>query len=123
MFSNVFLAMTAGDMEDHPVQKAAYMACHFSPYSKGLSNLPRFLPEDSILLLDDSMPLQGHDEEVVVGQLQELVNKFPIQAVLLDFQREWSAETDKIVLAILQNAACPTAVPPCYAKSRRTSGF
>ncbi len=118
MFSNVFLAMTAREMGEHPVQKTAYMACHFSPYSKGLSNLPRFLPEGSILLLDDSMPLQGHDSETVVGQLQKLVDHYPIRGLLLDFQREWTEESDHMVSAILQNITCPTAVPPCYTKGR-----
>lgn len=118
MFSNVYLAMTAGEMGEHPVQKVAYMACHFSPYSKGLSNLPQFLPEGSILLLDDSMPLQGHDEEVVVGQLQKLVDNYSICGLLLDFQRKWTKESDHIVSAILQNTTCSTAVPPCYAKGR-----
>ena len=41
-----FLAMTAAEFrkkEDLP-DKIAWMACHFSPYGLGLSNLPQRLP-------------------------------------------------------------------------------
>lgn len=114
MFSGVFLAVTAKEMETALPKRTAYMACHFSAGGAGLSNMPRFLPADSILLLDDSMPVQGHDPETVVQQLKELTTQFAVRAVLLDFQRPPTAESKEMVSAILEN--CNAAATPAYAK-------
>lgn len=115
MFSKVFLAMTAREMEEFLPERLAYMACHFSSYSSGLSNLPVQMPENSILLLDDSMPVQGHDPAQVIGQLNELIEKFSVNALLLDFQREKDPETQRMAAAIIGNISCPTAVTLPYA--------
>ena len=47
-----YLAMTAAEMIGSTFlpQKAAWMACHFSPYSTGLCNLPSALPPGSLLI-------------------------------------------------------------------------
>lgn len=116
MFSRVFLAVTARELETVRPKRTAYMACHFSPGGSGLSNLPDALPEGSILLLDDSMPVQGHDSGTVVNQLNELITKFYIRAVLLDFQRPPTQESRKMVSAILQNCSSTVAVTPAYGK-------
>lgn len=114
MFSRVFLAVSGRESE-FP-KRTAYMACHFSPGGSGLSNIPRFLPEGSILLLDDSMPVQGHDPSIVVQQLKDIVDRFSVWAVLLDFQRPPTEESSKMVAAILENTSCIVAVTPAYAK-------
>lgn len=118
MFSRVFLAVSGRDSE-FPT-RTAYMACHFSPGGSGLSNMPRFLPEGSILLLDDSMQVAGHDPGVVVQQLKEVVDRFSVWAVLLDFQRPPTEESSKMVAAILENASCIAAVTPAYAREDST---
>ena len=110
MFSDVFLAMTGNEMQQLRPAKAAYMACHFSPYGKGLSNLPTQLPENSLLLLDDSTPIAGHSPNMVTEQLNELVARFSPKAVLLDFQRQYSEDAHKMIVAIVQNSSCPVAV-------------
>ena len=115
MFSQVFLAVTHREMETFCPKRTAYMACHFSPGGKGLSNLPRHLPAGSILLLDDSMPVQGHSKEAVVQQLQELACAFDLQAILLDFQRPQTEQASQMATAILQGLPCCVAVPPMYA--------
>ena len=53
-----FLAMTAAEMQNSSQlpPKIAWMACHFSPYGLGLSNLPKELPSDSLLMVDDITP-------------------------------------------------------------------
>ena len=116
MFSRVFLAVTGREPETVRPKRTAYMACHFSAGGAGLSNMPRSLPEDSLLLLDDSMPVQGHNPETVVKQLNELVNKFSVRAVLLDFQRPPTEEAQKMVSAIAQGCSCTAAVTPAYVK-------
>lgn len=116
MFSQVFLAVTAGELESVCPKRTAYMACHFSPGGVGLSNIPPKLPPNSILLLDDSMPVQGHDPKTVVQQLNELAAKFSIRAVLLDFQRPPTKQLWEMVSVILRNCSCKIAVTPAYAK-------
>ena len=116
MFSQVFLAVTAKELETIRPKRTAYMACHFSPGGSGLSNMPQSLPKGSILLLDDSMPVQGHDPNAVAAQLNELVDRFSLQAVLLDFQRPPTQELQEMVSAILENCRCKAAVTPAYAK-------
>ena len=116
MFSQVFLAVTAMQLETVCPKRIAYMACHFSAGGAGLSNIPRSLPKDSILLLDDSMPVQGHDPKAVAAQLNELVDRFSLQAVLLDFQRPPTQASQEMVSAILHNCRCKAAVTPAYAK-------
>ncbi len=116
MFSKVFLAQTRREMTDELPDKLAYMALHFSPYSKGLSNLPQELPPNSILLLDDSMPPENHNPQTVTKQLTELVSEFSPAAVLLDFQRPKNAESEAMAIAILQALPCPVGITGIYAK-------
>ncbi len=116
MFSQVFLAVTARELEAVRPKRTAYMACHFSAGGSGLSNMPHTLPEGSILLLDDSTPVQGHDPETVVKQLNELASTLSLRAVLLDFQRPPAAESQKMAAYILENCKCTAAVTSAYAK-------
>jgi len=118
MFSQVFLAVTAREMEAILPARTAYMACHFSAGGKGLSNMPRTIPKGCILLLDDSMPVQGHDPELVTGQLNDLAKAFSLKAILLDFQRDCTKEADRMISTIVKDCACTTAVTPAYAKGR-----
>ena len=115
MESTVFLAVTAREMEEFRPKQLAYMACRFSPYSAGLSNIPGYLPEGSILLLDDSMPVQGHDPKLVIQQLQELANRFSPTAVLLDFQHPATDDGMEMAAAIVRSLSCPVAVTEQYA--------
>ncbi len=115
MESKVFLAMTEREMEEFLPEKLAYMSCRFSPYGSGLTNLPSDLPPNSILLLEDSMPIQGHDPKVTATQLGELVHRFSLSAVLLDFQAPMTSEGKEMTAAILQALPCPVAVTGQYA--------
>ena len=117
MFSKVFLAITAKEMETVLPQRTAYMACHFSPGGAGLSNLPSALPKGSIVLLDDSMPVQGHDPDIVTKQLTELAAAFSVRAILLDFQRPPTEESQMMVSAILENRICQVATTAAYARA------
>ena len=116
MFSNVYLAATQREIEEFLPKKAAYLSCHFSSSGKGLSNLPQRLPEGSLLLVDDSMPVYGHESASVAKQLCDLVARFSLKAILLDFQREWSAEAQEMAQVILGAVPCPVAVTEGYAR-------
>lgn len=113
----LYLALTAAELEGCAAlpDPLAWMACHFSSYGLGLSNLPRELPEGSLLILNDRIPVQGHDPQTVTGQLAELAEKVRACGVLLDFQRPDDPRTEAIVRAVTGAFPCPTAVSQCYA--------
>lgn len=116
-----FLAMTAGEMGEGGSMPAhpAWMACHFSPYGRGLSNLPEALPPGSLLMVDDRNPIQGHDPGQVAAQLAECVKKHQCAGVLLDFQRPGSGEAEALVTWLEETLPCPLGVSSLYGKGRR----
>ncbi len=107
-----YLAMTAAEMQKtHPLpEKVAYMACHFSPYTLGLSNLPSSLPPGSLLMLNDRTPICGHDPDAVMGQLEDAVKYFSCTGVVLDFQRPGAEAMVHAASAL----PCPVCVTPSY---------
>lgn len=113
-----YLAMTAAEIASAPALpgKLGYMACHFSPYSTGLSNLPRQLPPGSMLLLTDRTPIHSHDPELAARQLGEAVERLRCGRVLLDLQRPGVTETAELVRVLLERLPCPTAVSLPYAE-------
>ncbi len=112
----VYLAMTPGEMTQNRLPAhCAWMACHFSPYGLGLSNLPRILPEGSLLILNDRTPVNGHDPQRIARQLAEVVEAFSISGVLLDFQRPGDPQTAAIAREAADALLCPVAVSEKYA--------
>ncbi len=112
------LAMTAAEIygtAQLPAQ-LAYMACHFSAYGTGLSNVPTQLPKDSLLILNDRMPICGHDHALIVQQLQQLVQTLQCCGVLLDFQRPDYPELAPLAAIIADTLPCPVAVSSLYAR-------
>ena len=117
MAIDCYLAMTAAEIASTPSlpRKIGYMACHFSPYSTGLSNLPQQLPPDSILLVTDRIPICGHDPELIARQLSDSVKLHRCRSVLLDFQRGGCEETARLVRHLAARLPCPAAVSQPYA--------
>ena len=113
----LYLALTAAEFSsDLPVSfPCAYMACHFSPYTEGISNIPETLPEGSILILNDRMPCQGHSADLAVHQLNEAVSRLKSKSVLLDFQRPPEPESLAIAERIIASLSCPVAATEWYA--------
>lgn len=114
----LYLAMTAAEMRgnDRIPPQFAYMACHFSSYGTALSNCPEFLPEGSLLILNDRTPVLGHDPALIAAQLSEAVGEWEADGVLLDFQRPDSSLTTKITESILAKLPCPVCVSEQYAR-------
>lgn len=112
----IYLAMTQAEFNACPQfpRHCGWMACHFSSYGPGLTNLPRQLPDQSLLIVNDRTPPQGHDPEYIAMQLQNVTRELPVMGVLLDFQRPYNEETDAIAKAIAMALPCPVAVPPEY---------
>lgn len=113
-----FLAMTLGEISSCAAlpEKIAWMACHFSPYGLGLSNLPRSLPPNSLLILDDITPIRGHDPHIILQQLTQYLHTCPCEGVLLDFQRADAEETENLVQVLTEGLPCPVGVSHYYAK-------
>lgn len=112
-----FLAMTAAEMQNQSVlpPKIAWMACHFSPYGLGLSNLPKTLPPGSLLMVDDITTPRGHDPVLIAEQLTFCAKNLQCIGILLDFQRQNSPETEAMAKYLTEVLPCPTALSECYA--------
>ena len=113
----LYLAMTASELSaaDSLPERIGWMACHFSAYGSGLSNFPASLPPDSLLIVNDRIPIFGHDPAVICKQIQKLLTQFDLKRILLDFQRPGEAETETLVAHLTQQLPCITAVSEGYA--------
>ena len=114
----LYLALTAAEILSNPPVPSlcAYMACHFSPYTEGLSNIPESLPPGSILILNDRLPCQGHSADLVAGQLADAAAQLNCESILLDFQRPAEPESQSMVRKITSTLSCPVAVTEGFAK-------
>lgn len=110
----LYLAMTAAEFavcSSFP-QHLAWMACHFSSYGTGLSNLPPKLPEGSMVILNDRTPICGHHPDEILCQLTTLRPN----SLLLDFQQPGVDETMTLTQTLVKELSCPVAVSHIYAK-------
>ena len=112
-----YIAQTATEMAGNPVSEhPAYLACHFSPGGKGLSNLPTALPQGAMLILDDSTPMDGHDPELIRNQLSDLIQQYRCGALLLDFQRPDVPGQQALAQLLGDALPCPVGVSEIYAQ-------
>ena len=114
----LYLALTAAEFQfcSRLPERAAWMACHYSSYGSGLSNLPRSLPAEAMLILNDRTPAQGHDPDMILHQLQELEASIHYKYILLDFQRPDSPENAAVAKALTAASCCPVGVSELYAR-------
>lgn len=114
----LYLAMTGMEARYASVmpQKMAWLSCLFSPYSTGVSNLPKQLPPDSLLILSDRTPICGHDPELIRSQLEEVITKLSCCGLLLDFQMPDNKELEALAKSLL-DLPCPVALSEVYAKA------
>lgn len=113
----MYLAMTAAEVSacKKLPEYFAYMACHFSSYGSGLSNLPAQLPPGSLIMVNDRIPFHHHDTNKIQQQLLELAFRLQPAGIVLDFQRDEPALlplADSIISAL----PCPVAISDRYAK-------
>lgn len=113
-----YLAMTAAEFQgvDTLPPYPGWMACHFSCYGLGLSNLPRTLPEGAMVIVNDRTPVDQHNPEVILQQLLALADTFHPGYFLLDFQRPGQAQTAKITRELADQLPCPVGVSQLYAE-------
>lgn len=112
-----YLAMTGAEMAGNSVfpDHAAWMACHFSPGGKGLSNLPKELPAGSLLILDDSTPIQDHDPGRIAAELESCMERLQCVGLLLDFQRPGEELTRTMTEYLCRVLPFPVVLSDAYA--------
>ena len=120
-----YLALTAAEFANTaPLpEKIAWMACHFSCYGTGLSNLPTQLPEGSLIILNDRTPADKHDPGRILAQLLELEETLKPDGFLLDFQRAGLPLNLEIAQILTQSLPCPVSVTAEYAKDLNCAVF
>ena len=106
------LEMAGNSLPAHP----AYMACHFSSGSPGLSNLPVSLPAGAMLILDDSTPMADHDPELIGKQLSDTIRQHGCESLLLDFQRKDIPGQQELATLLNDSLPCPVGVSEIYAE-------
>ncbi|MCD7755572.1 MAG: hypothetical protein LUJ09_04470 [Firmicutes bacterium] len=108
----LYLAMTAGEIASCGAFPAhmGYMACHFSPDGTGLCDLPDALPARSLLILNDRMPIRGHDPACVADTLLALLPQLEPAALLLDFQRPDDGRAGAMAEYLRSRLPCPVGV-------------
>lgn len=113
-----YLAMTGAEFlhADRFPDKLAWMACHYSCYGSGLSNLPEGLPAGSLIIVNDRTPPCRHDTAFITEQLLQLYEDAKPFGFLLDFQREGLPKNLEVARAVTDALACPVAVSELYAK-------
>ena len=113
-----YLAMTAAEMEGSAVlpHQMAWMACHFSSSGNGLSNLPKWLPAGSALILDDSTPIHDHDPERIAAELGQCIQHLQCVGLLLDFQRPDEGHAREVAEYLCETLPIPVIVSDAYAE-------
>lgn len=114
-----YLALTAGEFakSEQIPENCAYMACHFSCYGTGLSNLPETLPSGALIIFNDRTPAYRHDPKQILNEMQMLVAEYTPSGVLLDFQRPDVSMTKEVTQALVEGLSCPVAVTLPYAQN------
>ena len=112
------LAMTQSEIAaaDQLPSRLAWMSCQFSPFTKGITNIPKSLPEGAMLILDDRQNCFTHSPDLVTRQLLDAVQQLGCESVLLDFQRPADPESITMVRIIVEALPCPVAVTEEFAK-------
>ncbi len=118
----LFFAISGEDIPNVPTPPPpiAWMACHFSPYGAGLTDLPTRLPAGSILILDDRIPMTHHDPDLILRQLNAAVEELGCSRLLLELLRA----SDRVpVERIVKEISCPVGVTAAYAKGQDCAVF
>ena len=118
MVLRCYLAMTAAEYQSAPTlpEHIAWMACHFSSYGLGLSNMPTSLPVGSMIMINDRTPIHKHDPAVILQQLSTLTDFIKPSCFLLDFQRPDQTQSYDVAKLLSENLPCPVGVSEIYAK-------
>lgn len=112
------LALTPSEFSSVPqaFPGMGWLSCRFSAEGRGLENLPQRLPRNSLLILDDSTPMAGHDPEKITAQLLKAVEKFRCSGLLLDFEKAGNRDQQALAHHLTETLPCPVAVSEAYGR-------
>lgn len=112
-----YIAMIAAEFRTAEIlpENSAWMACHFSCYGTGLTNLPAQLPKGAMIIVNDRTPPHGHDPERILDQLCQLAEATEPSCILLDLQRPEQVENKRIAEKLTGSLPCPVGVSALYA--------
>ena len=111
-----YFAMTASEYRCCPrPEGVAWMACHFSPYGTGLTNLPTELAAGAMLMLNDRTPMQGHDPEHIIQQLTDALTRWDCAGLVLDFQQPGNPQAAQLASLLAEQLPAPVGVSSLYA--------
>lgn len=113
-----YIAMTNAEFSaaQRLPEHLGWMACHFSCYGTGLTNIPRSLPKGAMVIINDRTPVCGHDPKVILEQLLLLWEAVKPDCFLLDFQRPDATESAQIAAHLVRELPCPVGVSAPYAQ-------
>ena len=112
----IYLAMTGAELSaasGNPYG-CGVMACCFSSRNSGIGHLPEALPDDSVLLLNDRIPYDGHEIFLIGSQLAQYCERENPKAVLLDFQRPYTPCLQELTTHLRACLSVPVVSPPSY---------
>lgn len=121
----IYLAMTAWEYEtcSSLPEYPGWMACHFSSYGEGLSNIPQVFPAGGFIMVNDRIPPAEHDPDLIARQLLQCVDTLSPKGVILDFQRPYCENLREIADTILSALPCPVAITQAYCQNWNGSIF
>lgn len=111
----LYLAMTPGEMAARPLpEHPAWMACHFENGKPGITDLPIEPLPGGLLILNDEIPMDGQEPEVILGQLRGILINHHFVGLLLDFQRPAAPNTLALAETLRNGLLCPVIAPPAW---------
>ena len=119
MALSIYLALTPWEYQNcpSPPEHPAWMACHFSSYGNGLSNIPEDFSTGGILMVNDRIPPEDHEPLMIAQQLLQAAEHFSPKGIILDFQRPYQQKIRDIAESILSHLTCPVAVTEQYCQN------
>lgn len=114
---SIYLAFTGAELKAMQAYqgKTAWIGCHLSPYSLGIAPQPSALTHCDLLILTDETPPDGHDPKRVADEVIDAASRLGSERILLDFQRQPSAESHGITEELLKSTTIPVGVSSTHA--------
>lgn len=112
----LYLAMAPKDIEKNNAlpPKIAWMSVRFDKDGDGLVNFPTENFDSCILILDDHVAYNRHNNEKIFRQLQDHIQEKKYEGLLLDFQRPKDKNLHLLARMLEKELPIKVAVTPHY---------
>ena len=92
----------------------AWLGCHFSAHTPGLSDISQGVPQGGMLIVDDRISFTNHDPDRIVEELTEAADRLDPDSILLDFERPSTPAARELASRLADALPCPVGSPPGY---------